>query len=235
MSGREKSRRRRWLRVALILLGLLAGLAVLVAFLIFSSPERFKPQQVAVDDTVVQAALAAGLYRQVRDSSPGEVAELVLPPDQIDALINIALNGAAVYQAVDRGGHAPEAQDYTAGYRDGMVEFRATVDTGEGWLGGGAIVVSGRAILTLARDSEEKIEVDEIRAGRLPLPGLAGEWAFESMMDAVRETAGYREFRPAIIEISKLDDGSVKVVYLPYLLRKYLEDLETMMTAPVRK
>ncbi|MGE4301338.1 MAG: hypothetical protein AB7F40_07020, partial [Victivallaceae bacterium] len=216
MSGNGKSRLRRWLRALLVVLVLLAGLAVLLTFLIFSSPERFKPQQVAVDDTVVQAALAANLYRQVQNSTPGEVAELVLPPDQIDALINIALNGAAVYQAVDRGEHLLDEQDYTARYRDGMVEFRATIDTGESWLGGGAVVVSGRAMLTLARDSEEKLTVDEIRAGRLPLPGLVGEWAFDAMMDSVRETAEYREFRPVIIEISKLDDGSVKVVYLPY-------------------
>lgn len=234
MSGGGK-KLRRWLRALLILFALIAGIAMLLGFLVFSSPETFAIRQVAVDDTVVQAALASNIYMQVQNAAPGKTAEVVLPPDQVDALIQIAVNGAAVYRAMNAGESAPQAQDYTACYRDGMVEFRSSINTGETWLDGGAVVVSGRAMLTMERDGDEKIGVDEIRAGRLPLPGIIGEMALGGIMDTIRQSPEYAEFRPAIIEISRLDDGSVKIVYLPYQLRKYLEEIEAIMTAPVKK
>jgi len=87
---------RRWLRALLILFALIAGIAMLLGFLVFSSPETFAIRQVAVDDTVVQAALASNIYMQVQNAAPGKTAEVVLPPDQVDALIQIAVNGAVV-------------------------------------------------------------------------------------------------------------------------------------------
>lgn len=230
MTVGEPGKRRSLKRTALVALSSVAVLLLVFCILIFSSPRRFRPEPVTVNDTMLQATLAAQLYGQIAAADAGEDrAELILSADQLDVIVKMLLNAAAVCDAVNRRSGALSAQPFTANFADGWLDFSVSLDTECPWLFGGAVVFSGRGMLN-ASGGTEALEFDSLRIGSLPVPGALGEMAFERVMRPVRETNEYRRFRPAVDLVEKLESGAVKIVYRPFAFKEYLPDLRKVMS-----
>lgn len=230
MTSGEPEKRRSLKRAALVLLSGAAILLLALGALIFSSPQMFSPEPVSVNDTMLQATLAAQLYGQIAAADTEDYrAELTLSYDQLDALVKMLLNAAAVCDAVNRRSGELRSQPFTANFADGWLDFAVSLDTGCRWLFGGAVVFSGRGML-LAADGAETLEFDTLCAGNLPLPGALGEMVFERVMRPVRETDEYRKFRPAVDSVEKLENGAVRIVYRPFAFKEYLPGLRAVMT-----
>ncbi|MDD4817622.1 MAG: hypothetical protein PHI85_06600 [Victivallaceae bacterium] len=203
------------------------GAAVLVLllllFLIFSRPRTFAPPPLSVNDTLTQMTLAAQLYRQISDSrDPAVSVEITLEPEQVNALLNMILNIAALNE------HVAELP-FTAAYDGKNIVFSASCSTGMSWLFGGAVVFSGAALVECGSYGDEHMTVDALRMGWLPLPGALGGAAFDLAMDRVRRRMEYRRFRPALVSVSRTDDGALNIVYYPYFFRDYVPDIREQM------
>ncbi len=219
------SRRR---RIALWCVSAAAAVLLLLAFLIFSRPRGFAPEPLSVNDTLTQMTLAAQLYSQISASrSYADTAELTLEPEQLDALLCMILNIAALKDGVSE-------LPFTASYNGRYIEFSASCATGMPWLFGGSLVLSGGGMLECGAGEGETLMVDSLRVGWLPLPGSLGSAAFDLVMARIRERVEYRAFRPALVAVSRLESGAVRVVYKPYFFREYAPDLRGLMSGSWR-
>ena len=207
------------------LLPIVAVLTLL--FLLFSCSTRTPLPELDVNDTMSQSIIASQVYVQILQAeNAAETAELTVTADQLDSLARIAHYSLALFLKSEKakGKDIPiDPSGISIKYRDNAVELRAELGHADWQLAAPLFV---RAV-PYADKLTEGVTVYAARIGAIPMPRAGVEGMVERALEKWREEELFARLRPGIESIRVDDEGSLRIVYRPYLFREYLDQIKS--------
>lgn len=207
---------------------MIAGIiiAVLLVFMVFSPAQRYPRPEININDSLAPAVSGLIVYNAIRQAeSPEDTAEISIPATQVNSILKLARNSYYAYYAVnqEKQRQLPNPESFDAQYAPDGFTAAFCWDSGVKWLFGGNIDLHGQFSIAANPEIQEEITIKSLRAGWLPLPSGIAQMFVPYALDKAREIPEFQAFRKAVKSIETTPDGSLKIVYYPYLLKEYKE------------
>ena len=219
--NKNKKRRRGCLLRLMVALIIIAALLV---FMVFSPAQRYPRPDININDSLTPAVTGLIVYNAIRQAeSQEETAEITIPPAQINSILRLARNSYYAYYALnqDKQQQLPHPESFDAQYNSNNFDVAFCWNSGIQWLFGGNIDLHAEFNIAANPEIQEEITVKSLRAGWLPLPAAAAQLAVPYALTEVRKIPEFQAFRKAVKSIETMPDGSIKIVYYPFLLKEY--------------
>ena len=225
MTEKKDSKNRKKRRGCLLRL-LLAGIiiAILILFMLFSPAQRYPRPEININDSLATAVSGLIVYNSIRQAeNENETAEIIIPPAQISSILKLARNSYYAYYSInqDKQQQLPPPDSFDAQYNSNSFDAAFCWNSGVKWLFGGNIDLHAQFAISANPTVQEEITIKKLRAGWIPLPTAIAQMFVPYALEEVRKIHEFQAFRKAVKSLETMPDGSIKIVYYPFLLKEY--------------
>lgn len=229
-SDSQGSGKKRFSRRKKIILGIIVSLAVIlitgvsvVGSMLFDPPEKFDVTPLSEDSRQRCSQLFEQVMMKAMQSKPGQVAEITLSPEDVNAIIDATENADNFKQMIFGGKLDVSKINYKADYDKGRFNVVFIANT-KIYTPFGSHVKIGFSCTPVVAEKYETVTVHSAEFGSISIPAAQVEADFIKELER-RKTNKYYVFARKVVISTKINpDYSITITYRPNELREVVAE-----------